>query len=297
MAIPKTKKVKGFEIPTLGLGTWGFGGFRETDASKDTESIKAIESALEMGYRHIDTAEIYGAGHTEELIAKAIKGFAREKLLITSKVQNMHLKYDDVLTAAKGTLKRLDTDYVDLYLVHAPNEAVPIKETIKAMNFLVSEGMAKHIGVSNFSLKQFKEAQAVSENKIVAHTVEYNLMIRNEGKLSKNMESEVLPYCQQNEVIFMAWRPLGKGELMKPGFPLLDEMAAKYGKTHAQIALNWLVSKKNVVTMPKAASVTHLKENFGALEFSLSAADEKRLDAEFKPQDVFYEGKPVSKAL
>jgi len=288
MPIPKTKKVKGFEIPTLGLGTWRMAGGARPDYSQDDKVFSAIRHALKLGYSHIDTAELYGSGHIEELIGKAIQEVDRRKLFITSKVLAEHLRYDDVLKAAEGSLKRLGTDYLDLYLIHFSNPGIPIAETMKAMDFLVKEGMMKFIGVSNFSMKQFKEAQACSVNRLVASQMEYNLTVRNKGKFTTNMESEMIPYCQKNEIIFMAWRPVGQGALARPGNPLLDEMAAKYGKKQAQIAINWLVSKKNVVTMPMSVGHEHLKENLGALDFALSAADIKRLDEDFAPRDNFY---------
>jgi len=264
------------------------GGRVEVDNSQDAVCIKAIKTALSLGYRHLDTAELYALGHTEELIGRAIEDFERNKLFITSKVLAAHLKHGDVIKAAEKSLKRLNTDYLNLYLIHSPNPEIPIKETMKAMNFLVNEGISKFIGVSNFSLEQFKEAQDCSENKLVACQLEYNLMVRNKGKETTNMESEMLPYCQENDIIFMAFRPIGKGELAKPGNQMLDELAEKYGRTRAQIAINWLISKKNVVTMPKAVTLEHLKENLGALDFRLTATDAMRLDRDFAPKDTLY---------
>ncbi|MFH0836024.1 MAG: aldo/keto reductase [Candidatus Micrarchaeota archaeon] len=284
MAIPKTKKVTGFEIPALGLGTWQMGGRLEPDYSNDAECVSAIKYALDLGYKHIDTAEVYAAGHAEELVGKAITDYDRSKLFITSKALTGNLRYDDVLFAAKNSLKRLRTDYLDLYLVHFPNPEIPIQETIKAFDELVAEGLVKHIGLSNFTVEQFKEAQDCTENKLVANQIEYSLIARNKGKYMTGMESEILPWCQDNDVIFMAWRPVAKGLLAKPN-ELLDEMAGKYGRTRTQIALNWLVSKKNVITMPKAVKHEHIKQNFEALDFELSAKDVKRLDEDFVPKD------------
>ncbi|MFH1779555.1 MAG: aldo/keto reductase [Candidatus Micrarchaeota archaeon] len=289
MSITKTKKAGSFEIPTLGLGAWGIGGFHSPNPSLEKEGIQIVHNALDLGYQHIDTAEYYATGFSEEIIGKAISGFDRKKVFITTKVQPIHLHYAEVVNACKNSLKRLNTDYVDLYLVHAPNPDVPIEETMKAMNFLVSEGLARFIGVSNFSVNELREAQACSENKIVANQIEYNLMIRNKGKHTINMESEILPFCQEKEIIFMSWRPLGKGELIKQNSTLLNELVEKYGKTSSQIAINWLILKKNVVTMPKATSVKHLQENIETLNFELRETDVKRLNEEFEPRDEFYE--------
>lgn len=274
-----------FKIPVIGLGTWGIGGFMETDSSKDEEGIQAIKDAIELGYTHIDTAELYGAGHTEELIGNAIKDLDRSKLIITSKVFKTNLKHDDVIASCKKSLEKLQTDYIDIYLIHAPNPEVPLKETMEAMDYLVEQGMVKFIGVSNFSVEQMQEAQKHSKNKIVANQIPYNLatknvnLDRNTGRVGSciNMESEIIPYCQENDIIIMAYRPIERGFLLKPN-SLLDDLSKKYNKTKAQIAMNWLVSKKNVVVIPKSTSIDHLKENLGAIGWSLSDDDIKLLD-------------------
>lgn len=134
-----------FKIPVIGLGTWGIGGFMETDSSKDKEAIQAIKDAIELGYSHIDTAELYGAGHTEELIGNAIKDLDRSKLIITSKVFKTNLKHDDVIASCKKSLEKLQTDFIDIYLIHAPNPEIPLEETMKAMDYLVEQGMVKYV--------------------------------------------------------------------------------------------------------------------------------------------------------
>ena len=274
-----------FKIPVIGLGTWGIGGFMETDSTKDEEGIKAIKDAIELGYTHIDTAELYGVGHTEKLIGNAIKDLDRSKLIITSKVFKTNLKYNDVIASCKKSLEKLQTDYIDIYLIHAPNPEIPLKETMKAMDYLVEQGMVKFIGVSNFSVEQMQEAQKYSRNKIVANQIPYNLatrntnLDRNTGRVGSciNMESEIIPYCQENNIIIMAYRPIERGFLLKPN-SLLDDLSRKYSKTKAQIAMNWLVSKKNVVVIPKSINIDHLKENLGAISWSLSDDDIKLLD-------------------
>lgn len=274
-----------FKIPVIGFGTWGIGGFMEADYSKDKEAVRAIKYAIELGYSHIDTAELYGAGHTEELIGNAIKDLDRSKLIITSKVFKTNLKYDDVIASCKRSLKRLQTDYIDIYLIHAPNPEIPLEETVKALDHLVDQKIVKFIGVSNFSVEQMQEAQKYSKNKIVANQIPYNLatrninLDRNTGRVGSciNMESEIIPYCQENDIIAMAYRPLERGFLLRPN-SLLDNLSKKYGKTKAQIAINWLVSKKNVITIPKSTNPYHLKENLGAIGWYLSDEDIKLLD-------------------
>lgn len=264
----------GVKIPVLGLGTWGMGGFMTKSTAHDKEDIRAIKTALKLGMTHIDTAEMYGAGHAEELVGKAIKGFDRKKIFITSKVLPENLHYDDVIKAAKASLKRMKTDYVDLYLIHFPNPKIPIKETMQALDYLVKEKMTRFIGVSNFSLKEMLEAQSYTKNKIVANQVEYNLLVR-------EPEKELLPYCQKHKILLTAYKPIAGGELAKPGFKCLDAMAEKYHKTQAQIALNWLISQKNVITIPKASNLKHLKENLGATGWHLSQKDMKELTEHF----------------
>lgn len=269
----------GFRIPVLGLGTWKIGGGREPDYSKDDEEVEIIKQAILTGYTHIDTAEIYGGGHTEELVGTAITEFNRSKLFLTTKVSKENLRYDDLISAAKSSLERLQTDYIDLYLIHAPNPSIPIKETMNAMDNLISEGLVKYVGVSNFTVSQLKEAQKYSNNKIVVNQIEYSLLTRNKGRYAnnKNMESETIPYCQKNDVIVMAERPVERGILLKPR-PVIDRLSEKYGKTRAQIVINWLISKKNIVTIPKSTDIEHLKENLGSIGWNLNDEDIKLLD-------------------
>lgn len=257
----------------------------ETDTSQDEEAIQSIKDAIEIGYTHIDTAELYGAGHTDELIGEAIKGMDRSKLIITNKVFKTNLKYDDVITACKTSLEKLQTDYIDIYLIHAPNPDVPLEETMKAMDYLVEKKLVKYIGVSNFSVAQMEEAQKYSTNKIIANQIPYNLATRNVNLTRNinrvggctNMESEIIPYCQKNNIIVMAYRPIERGFLLEPN-ELLDSLVQKYGKTKAQIALNWLISKPNVVVIPKSTNPEHLKENLGAIGWQMDDADIELLD-------------------
>ena len=268
-------------IPVIGLGTWTIGGGDEADTTYDDEDISAIRTAIKLGITHIDTAEAYALGHTEELIGRAIGGFDRKNLFITSKVSPEHLSYDDLLASAKGSLQRLDTDYIDLYLIHAPNPDISIQETMKAMDSLVEQKLIRCMGVSNFPVEQIREAQKYTKNKIVANQIEYNLLVRDKGRVTENMESKIIPYCQENNILIIAWRPLAKGKLAKPGFKILDELAEKYHKTQAQIAINWLISKKGIVAIAKSTKVEHLEKNLGAIGWKLRQEDINRLNDEF----------------
>jgi len=188
-----TEEVK---IPVLGIGTWGMGGEFSKDYSSDREDISALKTAISLGMTHIDTAELYANGHSEELVGQAIRNFNRNNLFITTKVWADHLKYNDLIRAAERSLKRMKINYIDLYLVHWPNPNVPLKETVRALDFLVDKGIAKFIGVSNFSLPLLKETQRYSKNKIVSNQVEYNL-------LERTPEKELLPYCQKEDIMLL----------------------------------------------------------------------------------------------
>ncbi|MFH1694404.1 MAG: aldo/keto reductase [Patescibacteria group bacterium] len=264
----------GFELPKVGLGTWEMGGGMETDTSEDELSLKAIRSALETGYRHIDTAEVYGDGHAEELVGEATKDFNREELIIASKVAKTNLGYGDVLSAAERSLERLGMDYIDIYYIHAPNPEIPMEETMKALNKLVDDGLIKHIAVSNFTVEMLEEAQRLADTKIVANQIEYSLsaQIESNYRYNRDVISNVVPYCQENDVLVVAYRPINRRELLKPN-EALDKMAEKYGKTRAQIAINWLVSQKNVATIPMTQNEQHLRDNLDAGLWEMDTED------------------------
>lgn len=273
------KKIKNLILPVLGLGTWQIGGRLEADYSEDDKSIQAIKDAIKLGYTHIDTAEIYGDGHCEELIGTAIKSFNRDSLFITTKVRKSKLKYGDVIKSAKASLQRLQIKCIDLFLIHAPNPDVPINETMEAFDFLVKNKLVKHIGVSNFQVEQLINAQKYTKNKIVCNQIEYSLLTRNKGRFggNKNMESKTIPYCQENKIFVVAERPIEKGLILED-HKILDKLEKKYNKTKAQIAINWLITKKNIITIPKSTNIHHLKENLGSIGWTLEEKDIKLLD-------------------
>src|ERR671924_319649 len=152
----------GEQIPKLGFGTWKIGGGSYADPKLDSASLTALRSALEVGYTHFDTAEMYGAGHTEELLGRAIRESRvdRESLFITSKVMPSHLKYDDLMRACESSLRRLKMEYIDLYLIHWPGMGMRLEDTFRALNKLVHDKKVRHLGVSNFNLRLLKESQA-----------------------------------------------------------------------------------------------------------------------------------------
>ena len=289
MTIPVKTLKSGFSIPVFGFGTWRIGGDVNRDPLNDDRGqIKAIIRALENGITHIDTAERYAAGHAEELVGQAIKNYQRKKLFIVSKVWPNHLTFDGVLASAAQSLKRLKTDYLDLYLIHKPNPLIPISETIRAMDKLKAEGLIRNIGVSNFSVTSLIAAQAVSRNKIVANQAHYNLIYR------EPEAAGLLDYCQKNDVFLVAWRPVEKGILSQKGNRNLDGLFIKNKKSPSQIAISWLVSQKNVVTLAKMVDQNHLRENLGALHWQMDNKDVEILRRDFPGQKSVSDAVPLA---
>jgi len=277
--IPLKKLESGFTMPAFGIGTWKMGGDdHRNPENNDSLDIQAIRNAIDAGITHIDTAERYADGFAEKFVGEAIQGHRRNKLFIVSKVWKTHLKYDDVLKACEGSLRRIKTDYLDLYLIHMPDPKVPIAETMRAMDRLKKEGLIRNIGVSDFTKDRMIKAQAATRNKIVATQVHYNLIFREPERAG------VLNYCQKNDVMLIAWRPVQQGALTKSGIQILDLMGKKYKKTPAQIAINWLISQQNVVTLVKMRSRKNLEENLEAIGWTLDREDVERLRTEFPDQ-------------
>lgn len=286
ITIPTKKLTSGFELPVYGLGLWGMGGRREVDMSNDNAEIEAIRAAIDAGVTHIDTAEMYGVGHAEELLGKAIEGYDRSNLILASKVTGAHQSYDDVIKACEGSLKRIGTDYLDLYMLHSfPDPGIDIAETMRAMDELVHQGMVKHIGLSNVTQRRFTVAQSLTENKIVCNQVHYNVQYR------EVEERGLLKFAQGNDHFLVAWRPLQKGTL--PDSPLITELSKKYNKTPSQIAINWLVSQQNVVTIAKTSNVNHLLENLGALDWTMESEDIERIRKDFPNQQIVSDAVPL----
>jgi diketogulonate reductase-like aldo/keto reductase len=263
------------EISALGLGTYRMGEGRAAGTSDDESDVEAIRLGIEMGITHIDTAERYASGHSEEVVADAIESFERRDLFITTKVWHNHLEHDDLIASMEASLKRLRQDYVDLYLIHWPNPEVPLEETMRALEYCAEEGYTRLIGVSNFSAELVEEAQShLNEHTLVADQVHYSLV-------EQEPSTGLLPYCQGNDIILVAYTPLARGKLARPGNPVLDELAEKYSRTPAQVSLNWLISQENVVAIPKASNPVHLRDNLGAVGWRLNEEDQQRLALSF----------------
>jgi diketogulonate reductase-like aldo/keto reductase len=253
------------------------GGEMGPDPSKDEASIEAIRLGLDLGMNFIDTAEMYGAGHSEEVVARALEGRS-ERVFVASKVSPRHFAHDDVLYSARMSLKRLNRKQMDLYQLHWPNPRIPIAETMRAMEKLVKEGLIRFVGVSNFSVEQTREAQeSLSHEKIVSNQIEYSLVDR-------SPEDGVLQYCQKEGITVIAYSPLGQGKIPRgrgSPFKVLDEMAGRLGRTRNQIALAWVLQNDNVVAIPKASDNSHVRENASVAEWKLPSDEGTRLDAAF----------------
>ena len=265
----KTKPLggTGVDVPEIGLGAWQYRG-----------GVAPLRHGIELGAILIDTAEMY---RTEDVVGEAVRGM-RDRVFIASKVSGDHLGYDQVLRAADASLRRLDIDTIDLYQVHWPSRSTPVAETMRAMETLADTGRIRYIGVSNFSTDELDEARsAMNHHPIVSNQVLYNLRRR-------EIERTLMPYCLRHDVTVIAYTPLDSGRLAgKPGLfaakgaRTLQEIAGEYGKTPAQVALNWCTGHEGVIAIPKSDSIERTEENCGASDWRLSDEDMARLDRAF----------------
>jgi diketogulonate reductase-like aldo/keto reductase len=280
MQIPSKKLKTGFEMPVYCLGTWLMGGDKDRNPNNnDEKDIHTIQMNIDNGVDMIFTAQNYAEGYCEELVGRAISKYPREKIAVCTAIARANASYDDVLKSFEESLARMKIDYVDIVYHHARCDNIPIKETIRGLTKLVDEGKAKHIAVSNYSKESLKKAQDSCTYPIVANQVHYNLLVR-ESEISGLVE-----YCQDNDVIVQAYRPLSQGLLTKKDkYKLLGEMCEKYTKTPPQIALNWLLSQPNVTVCCTTSNEKHLKENFGAFAWQMEEKDIEKLRKEFPDQ-------------
>ena len=268
-------------IPALGQGTMGLGGFLVTNKDDDCVYIKAIKLGIDYELTFIDTAEAYGDGHAEELVGRAISN-QRSRVFIATKVSPEHLAYEDIIRACEGSMKRLATDYIDLYQIHWPNPVIPIKETIEAMKCLREQGKIRFIGVSNFSLQQIRESMEIfGKEGFISVQSEYNLFDR-------SIEQDILPFCEDNDLLTIAYSPLDQGYIAQGNsrIEVLDNIAQKYGKTRAQIVLNWFVSHPNVIAIAKAVKPEHIRQNATAADFEIDQADIQTIDRTFQCKPI-----------
>jgi diketogulonate reductase-like aldo/keto reductase len=262
----------GVEVPLIGQGTWMIDGDPETES----RAIHTLRLGLDLGLSHIDTAEMYGEGHVEELVGEAITG-RRDEIFLVSKVLPANASYDGTLKACERSLKRLKTDWLDLYLLHWRG-SYPLSETMRAMEKLVAEGLVKYIGVSNFDVEDLMEAEQVLQNEQIAcNQVLYNLRDR-------GIEPRLLPYCSKKRIAVVGYAPFGHGNFPSPSSregKLLIEIGRRHNRTPKQVALNYLTRHPSTFTIPKTTRSERVKENSGGVGWQLTEDEANEIDRAF----------------
>jgi len=259
----------GERVPALGQGTWHMGENRRRAA----DEAAALRLGIDLGMTLIDTAEMYGSGGAEEVIARAAEG-VRDSLFIVSKVYPHNASRAGVVAACERSLKRLATDRIDLYLLHWRG-SIPLAETLEGFLRLRADGKIRHYGVSNFDRADMAEWAALQGGgTVAADQVLYNLSRR-------GPEWDLLPWCREHQVEVMAYTPLGQGHML--GNRVLGEVARRRDATPAQIALAWLLRQDGMIVIPKASRLEHVRENRGALDIVLTEEELAALDRAFPP--------------
>ena len=246
--------IQGKEVPALGFGTFDL---------KDEVGREAVAHALDLGYRHIDTAESY---YNEEAVGAGIQqsGVAREDIFLTTKVGYDKLAPKDVRRSAEESLHKLQTDYVDLLLVHWPNDDIPLEETLDAFAVLREEGKTRHIGVSNFTPSLLQ--RALDHAEIFCNQVEYHPFLG---------QDDLLALCQQHDLLLTAYSPIAQGKVVHN--KTLQEIGEAHGKSPTQVTLRWLIQQDKVAAIPRTSSAEHRASNFDIFDFSLSNEEMDRI--------------------
>jgi len=244
--------VKETKIPALGFGTWQLTG---------SQCESAVAYALELGYRHIDTAQAYG---NERQVGRAIKQSAikRDAIFLTTKIAPDNLAAKDMTRSLASSLEALGTDHVDLLLIHWPSATVKMDETLQAMNEAKGRGQVKHIGVSNFTVAHMREAIEMHKAEVVCNQIEYHALLG---------QSRVIDFARAHAIMVTAYCPLARGRIADQ--PALATIAKRHGKSVAQIALRWLIQQDGVSAIPKSSKHEHIAANFAIFDFSLSAIE------------------------
>ena len=246
-------------IPVLGLGTW---------QSTGQDCVDVVSQALKMGYEHIDTAQAYG---NEKEVGQGIKqsGVSRDKFFLTTKIfpDDMKFEPEELIAAAKRSLADLDTDYVDLLLLHWPDDRVPLSETIPALCELQKQGLTRHIGVSNFNIANIIEAEKYADVPIVVNQVEFHPFIK-----QKTLQT----FLNNHHILLEAYSPLARGDVFDN--EIIKEIADKHNVTPAQISLAWILADKHRIAIPKTSNPDHLQGNLDAIKVQLSADDIEKIN-------------------
>jgi len=255
----------GVDVPVIGQGTW----------QMKSSGVEAMNLGIDLGMTHIDTAEMYTGA--EEVVADVIRG-RRKGVFLVSKVMPSNASYKNTVRACDASLKRLKTDYLDVYLVHWWSGTHPIEDTMRAMEELVRAGKIRSIGVSNFDVSQLKRAQkALTSERIVCNQVLYHLR-------SRGIENGLIDYCESQHIAIVGYSPFDQGDFPKPSTrqgKVLDTIATKHSKTPKQVALNFLTRRAGLFTIPKSGAVDHVRENAGGAGWSLDEEDINSIDSAF----------------
>ncbi len=259
----------GTRVPALGLGTWKMG----EDVRQRAQEVRALQTGMDLGATLIDTAEMYGSGRAEEVVAAAVKG-RRDSVYLVSKVLPQNASRAGTVKACEASLKRLKTDRLDLYLLHWRGQ-VPFAETMAGFDDLMQAGKIRGFGVSNLDLKELTEWLAVSRaDKTLANQVQYSLDQR-------GIDFDLLPWCLDRRIALMAYCPLSQGRV--PETPVIKRVAERHRATPAQIMLAWVLRHEHVIAIPKSSRPERVRENVKAADIVLSAEDLMELDREFPP--------------
>jgi diketogulonate reductase-like aldo/keto reductase len=257
----------GESVSALGLGTWMMG----ERPDRRTDEIAALNLALDLGMNVVDTAEMYGNGGAEKLIAKAV-GHRRGEMFLVSKVLPQHATRAGTVAACNASLKRLNTNHLDLYLLHWRG-SVPLEDTLAGFDDLTKAGKVRHWGVSNFDVDDMEELIALpGGTNLQTNQVLYNLTRR-------GIEFDFMPWCRKRRIPTMAYSPIEQGRLLKNA--RLKSIAARHGATPAQIALAWVLRQNGVIAIPKAGTPDHVRENAAAVDITLTPQDLTELDSAF----------------
>lgn len=259
----------GISVPALGQGTWYMG----ESSGKAAEEVRALQVGMDLGLSLIDTAEMYANGGSEKVVGKAIAG-RRDKIFLVSKVLPSNASKRGTPAACEASLRRLGTDYLDLYLYHWRGN-YPFDESIEALERLVDQGKIRHWGVSNLDVDDMEEwvAEAAGD-RVQTNQVLYNLTRR-------GIEFDLLPWLEKRRIPIMAYSPIEQGRLLKQ--PGLLKVAQRHGVTAAQVALAWVMRRPGVIAIPKAGSEAHVRDNHASLQVQLTIEDLADLDAAFAP--------------
>ncbi len=289
-------------VSAVGQGTMGVGGTFARDEQNDAACIRSLQAGFDLGMRFVDTAPGYGAGHAEELVGRAVTG-RRSSVVIATKFPPTASTRGGLIASVEASLRRMRTDYVDLLQVHWPCYDVPVDETLDTMRRLVEVGKARFLGLGNCTAAETLRALATPAGEhIVSVQQEYSL-------LERSVETHLLPECRARELTLIAYSPLAVGRLAADlaAFPIAVVMAERYGLSVSQLALAWLLQEQQVIAIPKASSLSHLRANAATASVRLDPADRERLGAAFSqptrcvpPEEIVVEheqGRPVYTTL